>query len=147
MEDTYSGGDSRTNLSSYEYNKQREMDRRKSLEAIYVRSLKQIEDEKFLLVESKRLQDSHRKLEIERDILFRLLNGGAETVSLGHRPSISLLLDQSVAGSIGGSGPKGGAGRMKKRKMHNLSGELRGVDSGEGKDHYLHHESVLIYFS
>ena len=118
-EDPFEGGDSRTSTSNYEYNKQQEVLRRKALDTMYARNMGQMEEEEFLLVESKRLQESHRKLEIEREAMFRLLNGGLfDSFSMASgKPSLSGILDSFQyhsrnGGAGGGDGPR----RMKKKK-------------------------------
>jgi DNA methyltransferase 1-associated protein 1 len=62
-------------LKMYDYNIVKEVERKKHLESLYKRTLDEIREEEYLVLELKRLEKNRKKLERERESLLRLLNG------------------------------------------------------------------------
>ncbi|KAJ1966496.1 swr complex subunit [Dimargaris xerosporica] len=66
--------DLRRQLALYDFNKDREVERKSYLEAMYSRTLAQIQEEEALFVEARRLEQNEKRLMQERQTILRLLN-------------------------------------------------------------------------
>ncbi|KAF8945597.1 swr complex subunit [Haplosporangium gracile] len=117
-------------LSSMAYDKNREIERKKNLEILNIRTPEQIEEEEALYLEARRIDQNEKKITRERENLLRLLNtrdiygpGGPTSAGLAGQvgvaggggpgtgiiiPSNSITIPSSSSPSA--SGAAGGAG-------------------------------------
>lgn len=89
-------------LQSYNFDKNREVDRKAYLRSLLSRTPQQIAEEEFLYVESRRLEQAYSRISREREDLLRIL-GGRE--GIGTHGGIQV----GVGGGAGGGGDKGRA--------------------------------------
>ncbi|RKP35930.1 hypothetical protein BJ085DRAFT_15131 [Dimargaris cristalligena] len=61
-------------LAVYDYNKDREIERKSYLEVLYRRTRAQVQEEEALYIEARRLDQNEKRLTHERNALLRLLN-------------------------------------------------------------------------
>ncbi|KAJ1660237.1 swr complex subunit [Dispira simplex] len=69
-------------LSLYEYNKDREIERKTYLEGLYQRTLDQIQEEEALFLEARRLEMNEKRLTQERQSILRLMNAHENNLAL-----------------------------------------------------------------
>ncbi|KAJ1914910.1 swr complex subunit [Tieghemiomyces parasiticus] len=95
-------------LALYDYNKDREIERKSYLEKLYGRTREQIEEEECLFLEVRRLDQNERRLTHEREALLRLLN--AHETNLALRSAGGLKSRRPLAGHHPPSGLRLGSG-------------------------------------
>lgn len=105
-------------LSTYAFDKQREIERKKAVARLYTRTPEQLAEEEALYVEIRRIEQNEAKYASEREELLRLL-GGWESLpsSSPHAVAAAGSGIASLLGADDDQAGKGRAGSAKKRKL------------------------------
>lgn len=106
-------------LSTYAFDKQREVERKKAVARLYTRTPEQLAEEEALYVEIRRIEQNEAKYASEREELLRLLGGWESLPSSS--PHAVAAAGSGIASSTGAeedqSGKGARAGNAKKRKL------------------------------
>ncbi|EST10111.1 SWR1-complex protein 4/DNA methyltransferase 1-associated protein 1 [Kalmanozyma brasiliensis GHG001] len=103
-------------LSTYAFDKQREVERKKAVARLYTRTPEQLAEEEALYVEIRRIEQNEAKYASEREELLRLLGGWESLPSSS--PHAVAAAGAGIASSVGeDDAAKGRAGASKKRKL------------------------------
>lgn len=120
-------------LSTYAFDKQREVERKKAVARLYTRTPEQLAEEEALYVEIRRIEQNEAKYASEREELLRLL-GGWESLpsSSPHAVAAAGSGIASLLGSEEEQTAKGRAGSAaKKRKLQQIEeGGTPGAEDG-----------------
>ncbi|KAJ9477784.1 SWR1-complex protein 4 [Pseudozyma hubeiensis] len=109
-------------LSTYAFDKQREVERKKAVARLYTRTPEQLAEEEALYVEIRRIEQNEAKYASEREELLRLLGGWESLPSSS--PHAVAAAGSGIASLLGGEedptskGRAGGAN--KKRKLQQI---------------------------
>ncbi|SPC61184.1 related to SWC4 - component of the Swr1p complex [Ustilago sp. UG-2017b] len=108
-------------LSTYAFDKQREIERKKAVARLYTRTPEQLAEEEALYVEIRRIEQNEAKYASEREELLRLL-GGWESLpsSSPHAVAAAGSGIASLLGADDDQTAKGRAGSTKKRKLQQI---------------------------
>lgn len=131
-------------ISSFSFDYQRELERKQYLKSLLERTREQIQEEDWLYVESRRIEQNYHKVVQERKELLKLLGGrdgigGIENLVNGvlqvsangsianHNPVKTTALNTGVVGGTGSS-----SSSNNKKKMHGWEFEGNGNGLPEG---------------
>ncbi|KAJ1032476.1 hypothetical protein NDA16_000500 [Ustilago loliicola] len=117
-------------LSTYAFDKQREIERKKAVARLYTRTPEQLAEEEALYVEIRRIEQNEAKYASEREELLRLLGGWESLPSSS--PHAVAAAGSGIASLLGADVDqtgKGRAGSAKKRKLQQIEdGGTPGVE-------------------
>ncbi|GAC72828.1 DNA methyltransferase 1-associated protein-1 [Moesziomyces antarcticus T-34] len=104
-------------LSTYAFDKQREIERKKAVARLYTRTPEQLAEEEALYVEIRRIEQNEAKYASEREELLRLLGGWESLPSSS--PHAVAAAGSGIASLLAADDDqaKGRAGSSKKRKL------------------------------
>ncbi|SJX61022.1 related to SWC4-component of the Swr1p complex [Sporisorium reilianum f. sp. reilianum] len=106
-------------LSTYAFDKQREVERKKAVARLYTRTPEQLAEEEALYVEIRRIEQNEAKYASEREELLRLLGGWESLPSSS--PHAVAAAGSGIASLLGSEEDPAGKGRAgaanKKRKL------------------------------
>ncbi|TKY85176.1 hypothetical protein EX895_006256 [Sporisorium graminicola] len=106
-------------LSTYAFDKQREVERKKAVARLYTRTPEQLAEEEALYVEIRRIEQNEAKYASEREELLRLLGGWESLPSSS--PHAVAAAGSGIASLLGSEEDASGKGRAgganKKRKL------------------------------
>lgn len=110
-------------LSTYAFDKQREVERKKAVARLYTRTPEQLAEEEALYVEIRRIEQNEAKYASEREELLRLLGGWESLPSSS--PHAVAAAGSGIASLLGGDEDatakgRGGAAGNKKRKLQQV---------------------------
>lgn len=108
-------------ISSLQFDKARELDRKAYLRSLLSRTPAQIAEEDFLYIESRRLEQSYNKIAAERAELLKIL-GGREGIGASGGVQVG------VGGGIKGANNRDG--KDEKKRKGQTGWELEGLNGG-----------------